>query len=218
MCSFPQFLNRLESRTGLHLSPSYGVANHVSHFRTNKANQRDGPTTRFICYTSLPPLGVSVRSPSSPSSAFVPISDKDMTEIELHSVDSISDLHRTHPEQHSKGVRPPRPQPPSINGNLQMIDRPVVCQTGYRMRRSHLSKLSDMWTSSKWRYSLTCVAVMLILLTVILIFIVLVQQSRTLHRLAEVLSQRQETADKTSIIFEELQTLRRNLTPLKIRQ
>ncbi|MCI4380674.1 hypothetical protein PGIGA_G00242870 [Pangasianodon gigas] len=160
---------------------------------------------------------VSVRSPPSPPSAFVPISDKDMTEIELYSVDSISDLHRTHPEQQSKGVRPPRPQPPSINGNLQMIDRPVVCQTGYRMRRSHLSQLRDMWTSSKCRYSFTCVAVMLILLTVILIFSFLVQQRRTLHRLAEALRQRQETTDEMSIIFQELQALRRNLTALKIR-
>ncbi|XP_046728100.1 uncharacterized protein si:dkey-20d21.12 isoform X2 [Silurus meridionalis] len=126
------------------------------------------------------------------SQAFVPISDKDMTEIELHSVDSISDLHRTHTEQHSKGVRPPRPQPPSINGNLRMIDRPIVCQTGYRIRRSHLSQLSDMWTSSKWCYCLICVAVMLILLIVILIFSFLVQQNRTLQRLVEELRERQE--------------------------
>ncbi|XP_060788720.1 uncharacterized protein si:dkey-20d21.12 [Neoarius graeffei] len=160
--------------------------------------------------------GVSVRCPPSPPSAFVPISDKDMTEIELHSVDSISDLHRTHPEQHSKGVRPPRPQPPSINGNLRMIDRPVVCQAGYQMRRSPMSHINDMWNISTWRYSLTCVAVILILLTVILIFSFLVQQSRTLHRLAEALRQRQETTEEMSIIFQELQALRRNLTSLKI--
>ncbi|XP_047656079.1 uncharacterized protein si:dkey-20d21.12 [Tachysurus fulvidraco] len=161
--------------------------------------------------------GVLARSPPTPPSAFVHISDKDMTEIELHTVDSISDLHRTHSEQHCKGVRPPRPQPPSINGNLQMIDRPVVCQTGYRMRGSHLSQLNDMWTSSKCGYTLTCVAVVLILLTVILIFSFLVQQSRTLHRLAEALTQRQETTEEISIIFQELQALRKNLTALKIR-
>lgn len=48
--------------------------------------------------------GVSIKSPPSPLFAFVPISDKDMTEIELYSVDSINDLHRTHAEQHSKGT------------------------------------------------------------------------------------------------------------------
>ncbi|KAK3540281.1 hypothetical protein QTP70_029615, partial [Hemibagrus guttatus] len=161
--------------------------------------------------------GVLARSPPTPPSAFVHITDKDMTEIELHTVDSISDLHRTHPEQHSKGVRPPRPQPPSINGNLQMIDRQVVCHKGYQMRGSHLSQLVDMWTSSKCRNSLTCVALMVILLTIILIFSSLVQQSRTLNRLAEALTQRRETTEEMSIIFQELQALRKNLTALKIR-
>ncbi|KAM9476346.1 uncharacterized protein Hap1MRO34_011930 isoform 2-T2 [Clarias gariepinus] len=140
-----------------------------------------------------------------------------MTEIELHSVDSISDLHRTHPDQHIKGVRPPRPHPPSINGNLQMIDRPAVCQTGDQMRRSRLSQLNDMWPSSKSRYSLTCVAAVLIFLTVILIFSFLVQQSRTLHWLVETLTQRQETTEEMSFIVQELQALRRNLTALNIR-
>ncbi|TSO77722.1 hypothetical protein Baya_9689 [Bagarius yarrelli] len=140
-----------------------------------------------------------------------------MTEIELHTVDSISDLHRTHTEQHSKGVRPPRPQPPSINGNPQMMDRPVICQTAYRLKVSQSSRISYLWNSCKWQYSLTCMAVMLILLTVILIFSFLVQQSRMLHRLAETLSQRQETTEELSIIFQELQTLRKNLTGLKIR-
>lgn len=63
------------------------------------------------------------------------------------------------------GVKPPRPRPPSINGNLQMIERPVICATGYRMRRSPMNQLSNMW-ASKWCYSL---AIMLILLIVILI-------------------------------------------------
>lgn len=32
------------------------------------------------------------------------VSDKDLTEIELHSVDSINDLHRTHHEHSHKGT------------------------------------------------------------------------------------------------------------------
>lgn len=34
---------------------------------------------------------------------FYRVSDRDLTEIELHSVDSINDLHRTHPEHSHKG-------------------------------------------------------------------------------------------------------------------
>lgn len=43
-----------------------------------------------------------------PSSQTTPqlyrVSDKDLTEIELHSVDSINDLHRTHHEHSHKGT------------------------------------------------------------------------------------------------------------------
>lgn len=45
-----------------------------------------------------------MKSTSSPPPAFVRVSERDLTEIELHSVDSINDLHRTHSEQHSKGI------------------------------------------------------------------------------------------------------------------
>ncbi|XP_076860073.1 uncharacterized protein LOC143513032 [Brachyhypopomus gauderio] len=146
------------------------------------------------------------------SQGFVQISDKDLTEIELHSVDSISDLHRTHPEQHGKGSRPPRPRPPSINGKLQTLDRPVACQTGHRMRTSRLKQLSSTCVPFTWRYSVACVAVILVLITLILIFSFLVQQSRALHTLSEMVSQRQETAEEISILVQELQDLRRNLT------
>ncbi|XP_077080578.1 uncharacterized protein LOC143732974 isoform X2 [Siphateles boraxobius] len=78
---------------------------------------------------SLRVMGVIMKSTPSPPPAFVRVSERDLTEIELHSVDSINDLHRTHSEQHSKGVQPPRPPPPSSNGNLQMQDRAVVYQT-----------------------------------------------------------------------------------------
>lgn len=41
------------------------------------------------------------RPPSCQSTPqFYRISDKDLTEIELHSVDSINDLHRTHDHSH----------------------------------------------------------------------------------------------------------------------
>ncbi|KTF85963.1 hypothetical protein cypCar_00033102 [Cyprinus carpio] len=72
-------------------------------------------------------------TPPPPPPVFIRVSERDLTEIELHSVDSINDLHRTHSEQHSKGisscVQPPRPPPPTSNGNLQMQDRGVVYQT-----------------------------------------------------------------------------------------
>ncbi|XP_035377836.1 uncharacterized protein si:dkey-20d21.12 isoform X1 [Electrophorus electricus] len=152
-------------------------------------------------------------APSTPL-GFVQISDKDLTEIELHSVDSISDLHRAHPEQHGKGCRPARPKPPSINGKLQSLDKPAICQSGHQMRRSHLKQLSSMCIPCMWRYSLACVALTLILLTLILIFSFLVQQSRALHTLSEMVSQRQETTEEISILIQELQALRRNLTAL----
>ncbi|XP_035377838.1 uncharacterized protein si:dkey-20d21.12 isoform X2 [Electrophorus electricus] len=126
-------------------------------------------------------------APSTPL-GFVQISDKDLTEIELHSVDSISDLHRAHPEQHGKGCRPARPKPPSINGKLQSLDKPAICQSGHQMRRSHLKQLSSM-----------CIPF---------------QQSRALHTLSEMVSQRQETTEEISILIQELQALRRNLTAL----
>ncbi|XP_036435018.1 uncharacterized protein si:dkey-20d21.12 [Colossoma macropomum] len=156
--------------------------------------------------------GVMVKSSPSPSPAFVHISDKDLTEIELHSVDSISDLHRTHTEQHSKGVRPPRPRPPSTNGTLQMLERPVVFQTGHQKKRSHWNQLSSVCAPSRRRYSMVCATVILILLTLILIFSFLVQQSRALTSLSEVVRHREETAEELSLLLQELQALRRNMS------
>ncbi|XP_062854529.1 uncharacterized protein si:dkey-20d21.12 [Trichomycterus rosablanca] len=158
--------------------------------------------------------GVMTKSPS-PSAAFVWISDKDMTEIELHSVDSISDLHRTNMEHHSKGIRPPRPQPPTINGHIQMTDRPVVCQTARPEKIYHLNHFSNICTSSRWCYSLICMAVILILLTLILIFSFLVQQSSALHRLSEILKQNQEGTEEIFSLMKQLQALHLNLTAPK---
>lgn len=46
------------------------------------------------------------KQPPSPTTPvfFTRISDRDLTEIELHSVESINDLHRTHPEYNHKGT------------------------------------------------------------------------------------------------------------------
>lgn len=152
-------------------------------------------------------IGVTAKSPSSPSAGFVWISDKDMTEIELHSVDSINDLHRTNTEHHSKGIthlfsvivqkfnntyffmghqvdihclkshpiarvagiRPPRPQPPTINGQIQMTDRPVVYQTARPGKKYHLNQLNNICSSTTWCYYLSCIVVILNLLTLIVI-------------------------------------------------
>ena len=45
------------------------------------------------------------RPPSSQTTPqFQRVSERDLTEIELHSVDSISDLHRTHHDHSHKGT------------------------------------------------------------------------------------------------------------------
>lgn len=45
------------------------------------------------------------RPPSSQTTPqFYRVSERDLTEIELHSVDSINDLHRTHHEHSHKGT------------------------------------------------------------------------------------------------------------------
>ncbi len=139
-----------------------------------------------------------MKSTPSPPQVFVRISERDLTEIELHSVDSINDLHRTHSEQHSKGisschvhhadfkilidfystqshfslagVQPPRPPPPTSNGNLQMQDQGVVYQTGQPVRRPCVSRLNDICTSTRRHYFLACAAIIAFLLSLILIF------------------------------------------------
>ncbi|XP_050973571.1 uncharacterized protein si:dkey-20d21.12 [Labeo rohita] len=151
-------------------------------------------------------------TPSPPPPAFVRVSERDLTEIELHSVDSINDLHRTHTEQHSKGVQPPRPPPPSSNGNLPTQDRIVVYQTGQPVRRPCVSRLNDICTSTRRHYFLSCAAIIAFLLILILIFSFLVQQSNALHTLLEMVKQKQETAEEISQFLQELQKLHINLT------
>ncbi|KAI7797605.1 uncharacterized protein si:dkey-20d21.12 [Triplophysa rosa] len=151
-----------------------------------------------------------MKSTPSPPPAFV--SDRDLTEIELHSVESISDLHRTNTEQHSKGVLPPRPPPPSTNGTLQMQDRIVVYQTGQSAGRPCVSRLKDICTSTRWHYFLACAAIIVFLLTLILIFAFLVHQSNALQTLLEVMKQQQKTFEEISQFLQGPQKLRFNLT------
>lgn len=153
-----------------------------------------------------------MKSTPSPPPVFVRVSERDLTEIELHSVDSINDLHRTHSEQHSKaGVQPPRPPPPTSNGNLQMQDRGDVYQTG-PVRRPSVSRLNDMCTSTRRHYFLACAAIIAFLITLILIFSFLVQQSSALNTLLEMVKQKKETAEEISKLLQELQKLHINLT------
>lgn len=137
-------------------------------------------------------------TPSPPPPAFVRVSERDLTEIELHSVESISDLHRAHPEHHPKGVVPPRPPPPSTNGTLQMQDRGAVCQTRQPVQRPCLSRLNDTCTSTRCRYIWACAAVIVFLIMLILIFVILVQQSSTLQTLLEMVKQKPEPSEEIS--------------------
>ncbi|XP_051509587.1 uncharacterized protein si:dkey-20d21.12 [Myxocyprinus asiaticus] len=155
-----------------------------------------------------------------PPPAFVRVSDRDLTEIELHSVDSINDLHRTHFEQYNKvpGVIPPRPPPPSTNGILHMQDRSVDCQTAQPERRPCVSSLNDICTSTRRRYFLACAAIIVALLTLILIFSFLVQQSSALHTLLEMVKQKQEAAEEISLLLQEVHKMHFNLTAVGNKQ
>lgn len=68
------------------------------------------------------------------------------------------------------GVQPPRPPPPSSNGNLPTQDRIVVYQTGQPVRRPCVSRLNDICTSTRRHYFLSCAAIIAFLLILILIF------------------------------------------------
>ncbi|XP_077949521.1 uncharacterized protein LOC120829033 isoform X1 [Gasterosteus aculeatus] len=113
------------------------------------------------------------RPPSSQTTPqFYRVSDRDLTEIELHSVDSINDLHRVHPELSHKGMRPPRPAySPSSNGNLYTSDLTAVNQRGRPISCKWQRRLQDLLTaSSSHAYAMGCAIVTLLLITVLLIF------------------------------------------------
>uniref|UniRef100_A0A3Q2ZGS4 Si:dkey-20d21.12 n=1 Tax=Kryptolebias marmoratus TaxID=37003 RepID=A0A3Q2ZGS4_KRYMA len=110
---------------------------------------------------------------------------RDLTEIELHSVDSINDLHRTHPE-HSHKMRPPRPAyPPSLNGNLCTHDGTAVGHRERPLSSKWQRRLQEMLTPSSSRaYAMSCAIITLLLLTVLLIFYFL-QQGGMIRTLTE---------------------------------
>uniref|UniRef100_A0A3Q2GH78 Si:dkey-20d21.12 n=1 Tax=Cyprinodon variegatus TaxID=28743 RepID=A0A3Q2GH78_CYPVA len=111
------------------------------------------------------------RPPSSQTTPqFYRVSERDLTEIELHSVDSINDLHRTHAE-HSHKTKPPRPAyTPSPNGNL-FTHGAAGSQRGPSLNSKWQRRLQDMLTPSSSRaYAMGCAIITLLLLTVLLIF------------------------------------------------
>lgn len=148
---------------------------------------------------------------------FYRVSDRDLTEIELHSVDSINDLHRTHPEHCHKGVRPPRPAySPCSNGNLYTSDVAAVNQSGRPVSGKWQSRLQDMLTPSSSRaYAMGCALITLLLLTVLLIFYFLVQQGGAIQMLTEAVREKEAAATELSLLIQELQALRHNLTAMR---
>ncbi|XP_047467693.1 uncharacterized protein si:dkey-20d21.12 [Mugil cephalus] len=156
------------------------------------------------------------RPPSSQTTPqFYRVSDRDLTEIELHSVDSINDLHRTHAEHSHKGTRPPRPAyTPSPNGNLFTCDRTAVNQRGHPV--TWQSRLQDMLTPSSSRaYAMGCAIITLLLLTVLLIFYFLVQQGGAIRMLTEAVREKEAAATELTLLLQELQALRLNLTAMR---
>ncbi|KAM6925349.1 uncharacterized protein FYW49_005516 [Xenentodon cancila] len=148
---------------------------------------------------------------------FYRVSDRDLTEIELHSVDSINDLHRIHPEHSQKGVRPARPAyTPSPNGNLYTHGATCVSQRGRTVNSKWQSRLQDMLTPSSSRaYAMGCAIITLLLLTVLLIFYFLVQQGGAIRMLSQAMREKEAAATELSLLIQELQALRRNLTAVR---
>ncbi|XP_041860871.1 uncharacterized protein si:dkey-20d21.12 isoform X2 [Melanotaenia boesemani] len=158
------------------------------------------------------------RPPSSQTTPqFYRVSERDLTEIELHSVDSINDLHRTHPEHSHKGMRPPRPAYiPSPNGNLYTHDTTSVNHISHPPSSKWQSRLQDMLTPSSSRaYTMGCAIITLLLLTVLLIFYFLVQQGGAIRMLTEAVREKEAAATELSLLIQELQALRLNLTAMR---
>ncbi|XP_034152002.1 uncharacterized protein si:dkey-20d21.12 isoform X1 [Esox lucius] len=143
------------------------------------------------------------------------ISDRDLTEIELHSVESINDLHRTHPEPNHKGSRrPPLPPAPSTNGNLHPRDRPFISQTGRPIKRRWQNTLRDLLTPKSCRHTWAVAVTALMLLTILFICF-LVRQGSALQSLSEaVRTGEQAVALRISELIQELKILRNNLTAI----
>ncbi|XP_055366384.1 uncharacterized protein si:dkey-20d21.12 isoform X2 [Betta splendens] len=174
----------------------------------NKTDRRDPASTHALMVTG----DKMSRPPSSQTTPqFHRVSDRDLTEIELHSVDSINDLHRTHPEHSHKGVRPPHPAyTPSLNGNVYAGHREQQVSSKWQ------SRLQEMLTPSSSRaYAMGCAVITLLLLTVLLIFFFLVQQGGAIKTLTEAVREKEAAAKELSLLIQELQVLRHNLTATK---
>lgn len=157
------------------------------------------------------------RPPSSQTTPqFYRVSERDLTEIELHSVDSINDLHRTHHDNSQKVIRPPRPAyTPSPNGNLYTCDVSPANQRDRQPSGKWQTRLQDMLTpSSSHAYAMSCAIITLLLLTVLLIFYFLVQQGGAIQMLTEAVREKEATAKELSQLIQELQALRHNLTAM----
>nr|XP_057939255.1 uncharacterized protein si:dkey-20d21.12 [Doryrhamphus excisus]XP_057939256.1 uncharacterized protein si:dkey-20d21.12 [Doryrhamphus excisus] len=150
------------------------------------------------------------RPPSQTTPQAYRVSDKDLTEIELHSVDSINDLHRTHPDHNHKGSRPPRPTyTPSVNGTPHVHHMTSVGRRGGKWQ----SHLQDMLTPSSSRaYAMACAVITLLLITLLLIFYFLVQQGSALWRLTEAVREKEASAAELTLLIQQLQELTLNLT------
>ncbi|XP_056131158.1 uncharacterized protein si:dkey-20d21.12 [Lampris incognitus] len=165
--------------------------------------------------------GEMSRPPSSQTTPqFYRVSDRDLTEIELHSVDSINDLHRIHPEHSHKGMRPPRPlsHPPSPNGNLYFTQgAAAVNQRAHPINRKWQSRLQDMVTPSSTRSTkaMGCAIISLLLLTAMLILCFIVQQGGALQMLTEAVREKQVVSTEISQLMQELLAIRHNLTVLR---
>ncbi|XP_066553656.1 uncharacterized protein LOC136730012 [Amia ocellicauda] len=155
------------------------------------------------------------KAPPSPTGGFVRINDRDLSEIELHSVESINDLlgFNSSPDPLAKTQpgRQPCLQGISTNGNLPAPDEPVVCQTGYPMRR-RWGGCCACCTPPVCRCLWVVVAVSLLLLCLSLIFYFLAQQSESLYRISQAVWERKSTARQIDELLLSLQELRHNLS------
>ncbi|CAL8368858.1 unnamed protein product [Lota lota] len=148
------------------------------------------------------------------------ISERDLTEIQLHSVDSINDLHRVHPEHGHRGMRPPLlpAHSPSPNGNLCFHGRTDVNQTGQPISGKWQKHLGDTWRSGSSRvYAAACGVIMFLLLMLFVAVYFLVQQGGAIRMLTEAMREKQDVSMEISKLIQELQALMHNLTALRDR-
>ncbi|MGH0180006.1 UNVERIFIED_CONTAM: hypothetical protein FKN15_003148 [Acipenser sinensis] len=143
-----------------------------------------------------------------PPVEFLRISDRDLTEIELHSVESISDLQRLNSNSEllktPPGGGPPRHQD---NGNLPapaQAERAVLWP-----RQACCTCCSPVCC----RYLWVCIAVLLALAALVGIFYFLVQQNESLYSLSLAIKQRKEFVKELTQLAQTLKELRVNLTP-----